>query len=54
VGTLPQQPTQQSEPAAENKTKSVEVKKGGYDIDAAIERMKKEEAAKKKAAEKSN
>ena len=54
VGTLPQQPTQQSEPAAVNKTKSVEVKKGGYDIDAAIERMKKEEAAKKKAAEKSN
>ncbi len=35
-----------------NKTKSVEVKKGGYDIDAALERMKKEEAAKKKAAEK--
>lgn len=41
-----QQPQSQSVGEAENTT----AQKGGYDIDAAIERMKKEEAAKAKAA----
>ncbi|NLW61052.1 MAG: M48 family metalloprotease [Synergistaceae bacterium] len=42
-----QQPQSQSAGEPENTV----AKKGGYDIDAAIERMKKEEAAKVKAAE---
>lgn len=41
---------QKSQSYSESEPGSTSVKKGGYDIDAAIERMKKEEAAKAKAA----